>query len=56
MPGMRITNSVAWDTTNTTLFKTANTNFDSDIMYNDVKAAVDKGEAVGCLCCRRLSW
>lgn len=46
-PGMRITtNSVAWDTTNTTLFKTANTNFDSDIMYNDVKAAVDKGDAV----------
>lgn len=46
-PGMRFTtNTVAWDTEDTATFTTSNPNFDSDIMYNDVKAALEKGSEV----------
>lgn len=45
-PGMRITtNAVAWDTT-ATIFTTANLQFDSDIMYADVKTALAAGTDV----------
>lgn len=45
--GMRITtNAVAWETTNATIFTTTNATFDSDIMYSDVKAALDAGTDV----------
>ena len=45
--GMRVTtNAVAWETTNAGIFTTVNTTFDSDIMYSDVKAALDAGTDV----------
>lgn len=45
--GMRFTtNTVAWDTTASTIFKTTNTTFDSDIMYTDVQKALAAGTDV----------
>lgn len=46
-PGMRFTtNTVAWDTTASTIFTTDNANDDSDIMYSDVKKALETGTDV----------
>lgn len=45
-PGMRITtNAVAWNT-ESDIFTTPNTDFDSDIMYSDVKTAIAEGTDV----------
>ena len=46
-PGMRFTtNTVGWETTASTVFTTANPKFDSDIMYADVKKALEAGTDV----------
>lgn len=45
-PGERLTtNTVAWESTSA-IFTTANPDDDSDIMYNDVKAALEAGTEV----------